>query len=300
MNKLLKTLVAFSALSLLYLVLGITLPPNTPTIQTYHLSITEYRVLVLLVCIPLIAVWFATFYGYALLDEYVATIRKTPEGKAYAAIAKGLRYLAWGLPVISIISTLLGGVVHSHTQFANDAFVVVHYLPLVVAMLAFWQIGTGSRALTDIHNVRPSGVATRWLFGSFTCIGVLFTYLTIRTAESVPNPYHLPMWLILLTIIVPYLYAWFMGLYASYEILLYNKRSRGLLYRRALNNVATGIVISIVTSVIFQYTQSDTTRLRRISFSWVFFGIYLLLALYASGFLLIGRGAKQLKKIEEV
>ena len=108
------------------------------------------------------------------------------------------------------------------------------------------------------------------------------------------------MWLILLTIIIPYLYAWFMGLFAAYEIFLYSKQTKGLLYRRALTFLSGGFVITIISSVILQYVQSDTTRIRRISFNWLFVGIYLLLLIYASGFLLIGKGAQRLKRIEEV
>jgi len=300
MNKLPRTLVAFTLITLFYLVLSIALPPNSATIQSYHLSVTEYRVLALLVGIPLVAVWFASFYGYARLDEYVASIQRTQEGRAFALIARGLRYLAWGLPIISIVTTILGGIVHSHNSFANTAFIIAHYLPVIIAIAAFWQVGNGSRLLTEIAKVRPTNSATRTMFASFTLLGVFFTYVSIRTAQSATDPYHLPMWLILLTLIVPYLYAWFMGLFASYEIVLYSQRSRGFLYSRSLRDMATGIIVTIVTSVLFQYTQSDTTRLRRISFSWVFLGIYLLLMLYASGFLLIGHGAKQLQKMEEV
>src|SRR4051794_39908863 len=67
-----RTLIAFSVLSVIYIILGAMLPPNSPTVQAYHLSTTEYHVLTLLVSIPLIAVWFAAFYGYARLQEYVA------------------------------------------------------------------------------------------------------------------------------------------------------------------------------------------------------------------------------------
>ena len=295
-----RTFIAFSILAGLYLFLNIVLPPNSPTIDAYNLSNTEYRVLVLLVGIPLVVVWFASFYGYALLMRYTEVLKRQQEAAAFYSIAYGLRLLAWGLPIIAIISTILGGIVHANIELADTALIIVHYLPVVVSVASFWFISNGSRKLTELSRTRPSHMATRLLFGMFIIVGVLFSYVTITTASHDSNPYHLPMWLILLTIIMPYLYAWFMGLYATYEIYLYSLKTKGVLYRRALSSLVTGIILTIITAVIFQYTQSDTLRLRRISFSWVFVGIYLLLTLYAAGFLLIARGAKRLKKFEEV
>jgi hypothetical protein len=301
MRKLPKTLAAFTILSLIYVILGATLPPNSPTVQTYHLSVTEYHVLTVLVSIPLIAVWFAAFYGYARLQEYVALVDKSADGPALGRIATGLKYLAWGLPISSLLTAILGGIVHSHPGLTNAAFIIIHYVPVIVSLIAFAYIGNGSRALIDLLKHRASLYLNRWFLVALTIIGVLFSYFTIQTGQlHTPNAYYLPMWLILFTIVVPYLFAWFMGLIAAYEIYFYSRNTKGLLYRRALWLLAVGILITILTSIMFQYLQSDTTRLRRITFNWFFLGVYVLLLLYATGFLMITAGVKKLRKIEEV
>jgi hypothetical protein len=91
-----------------------------------------------------------------------------------------------------------------------------------------------------------------------------------------------------------------MGLLAAYEIYVFSKHTKGLLYKRALNSLAAGITIAIMTSIVLQYIASDTTHIRKITFNALLLGVYLLLTVYAAGFGLIALGAKRLKKIEEV
>jgi hypothetical protein len=300
-NGLPKPLVVFTALSLLYLVLSLVLPPNQPTLHAYHLSSSEYRILILFLNIPIQVVWFAAFYGYGKLDEYVTLVRKAAHGQPLATISTGLKFLAWGLPITSIISVILTAMANQWPGMTGFMVVTTHYLSLLVAIFAFSYMAVGSRGLADIANIRPSFNALRWVFVLFTLFGVMFTYFTITsTQKEHPNPFYMPLWLILLTIITPYLYAWFMGLFAAFEIFLYSKQTKGVLYKRALMYLASGFVITIVSSVAFQYLLVDSTHLKRISFSWLFIVIYMLLLLYATGFLLISTGAKRLKKIEEV
>jgi len=296
-----RTLLACTALALLYVILGLALPPNTPTVTAYNLSITEYHILVLLISVPLIAVWYAAFYGYARLQEYVTIVGTAPDGRPLNKIASGLKVLAWGLPLSSIISSLGGGIVHSHANLAAVSFIIIHYLSLLISLIAFAYISTGSRGLMDLTKTYPTLSAVRWLLVVLTIIGVIFSYFTINAAHlPSPNPYFMPIGWVLFTLLVPYLFAWFMGLLAAYEIYLYSRRAKGLLYRRALAYLALGILITIIISIVFQYIASDTMHLRKITFSWLFLGIYVLFVVYAAGFVLISAGVKKLRKIEEV
>jgi hypothetical protein len=301
MKRLSRVFLSYIILAVIYLLLGIFLPVNTATAQTYHLSVTEYKVLVFLVNIPTIVVWFAVFYGYGTLESYSRAIRKTSDGKAFSAIAQGLKWLAWGLPIGSIITSVLGGIVHGSPELATPAFIIVHYVPLVVSLFAFTYISKGSRSLMQIIRNRFTSHSIRGLVITFAIISVLFTYFTIENVQgSVQNPFFMPMWLVMITIVIPYLYVWFLGLLAAYEILLYGKRSKGLLYKRPLNYLAYGTGLSIIVTIVLQYLESDTTHLRKITFNALYVGVYMLLILYAVGYGLIALGAKRLKKIEEV
>jgi hypothetical protein len=296
-----QTFISFSILSLAYILLTAFLPPVTATLKQYHLSINEYRVLTLLVAFPLVGVWFAAFYGYARVEQYSHTIRNTPDGQAFEKIGKGLRWLAWGLPVGSIVGSILGGIAHDYASLGTTAVVITHYVSLVISLVAFWVISSGTRDLTQVADKHLSLRAIRGLSSSFIFLGVTYTYITIRTVQAqATDPYRLPMWLILLTIIMPYLYAWLMGFLASYEISLYRKHVRGVFYKRALNLLSGGMSLVILSSVILQYLTSSSPYLRRITLDWVFLVVYIILAVYAAGFILITVGASKLKRIEEV
>ena len=60
----------------------------------------------------------------------------------------------------------------------------------------------------------------------------------------------------IVSVIIPYLYAWFIGLLAAYEILQFSVNTPGLLYRRALLYLVTGLVAVIVSSIALQYINS--------------------------------------------
>lgn len=288
-------------LALIYVALVLLLPPNAATSETYHLTPLAYHILMLFVALPLITVWFAAFYGYVKLTQYSRTVVSTADGKAFAQIALGLKWLAWGLPISSIVSTLFGGFVHGHPGFGPAAIIINHYLTLILSIVAFTIISNGTRALTNITGRAPSLAATRWLTIGFIFLAMSYCFTTIRIVQTVDiNPYQLPLWLILFTIIMPYLYAWVMGLLAAFEISMYRRHVSGLLYKRGLNMLSSGIGLVIFTSIMLQYLTSSSPYLRKITFNWVLLLVYVILILYAAGFILIAIGAEKLRKIEEV
>lgn len=102
------------------------------------------------------------------------------------------------------------------------------------------------------------------------------------------------------TIIVPYLYAWFMGLMSCYEIIMYSQRIKGLLYKRALNRLAGGIGAVIGSSIFIQFINVVYAYKTNSSLGPLLILIYLLLVVEAIGYILIANGAKNLKRIEEI
>ena len=292
----------FAILSCIYIVLSLVLPVNRHTLVTYHLSNAQYHVLILTIILPLVAIWFAAFYGYAKLQEYAETVQKTPEGPSFKTISRGAAWLAWTLPASSISSVIFTAIANVHPGFHNAAVIVDNYISLFFGLVAFIIISRGTRGLTDIVRPKPNLFGFRNLIVLFITIGVVFCYTTLNNIIDAHhgNPYHLPVWLLLFTIIVPYLYAWFLGLLAAYEVGLYSKNVKGVLYKQALNLLGLGIIGVIVTSITIQYLSSLSASLNHLTLGYLLVVIYVLLILYAVGYLLIALGAKKLRKIEEV
>ena len=132
-------------------------------------------------------------------------------------------------------------------------------------------------------------------------ISVMYCAVTLNAVEDLnPNPYRLPLWLILLTIIIPYLYSWMMGLFAVFEISQYRRVVRGVIYKDGLRLIATGTTCAIIASVALQYLTSSSPYLRLINLNSRLVISYVILITFAIGFILIAIGASKLKKIEEV
>lgn len=285
----------------LYLTLVLILPPNVATMENYQLSGTEFRILYFLTGLPIAMVWFTSFFGYASLATYAEKIGDSREGRSFNSIARGLKWLAWGLPISICITTLLGGIARINPGFLSTALILSHYTYLVISLFAFTFMSDGSRGLREIMNKLPSKRAIRIMIALCVVISVMYCAVTLSAVKDLnPNPYRLPLWLILLTIIIPYLYSWLMGLFAVFEIGQYRRSVRGVIYKDGLRLIATGTTCAIVASVALQYLTSSSPYLRLINLDSMLVSSYIILITFAVGFILIAIGASKLKKIEEV
>jgi hypothetical protein len=295
----------YTILAIAYLSFALLLPANKVAMHNYNLTSGQYHVLMLVVLIPYVAIWFAAFYGYAKLQEYASKISSTPEGPGFKSIANGFQWLAWGLPVPALISLFLSTIADAHQGFLPASLIIANYLSVLVALVAFIYIGQGTRVLTGIAQTRLNNMETRVILAIFLLIGVAFCFFTfqhlnLKSVGSASNPYHLPGWLLITTVIVPYLFAWFSGLLAAYEMLLYGRVVSGVFYRQAMRLLAAGMT-SVIASLIFvQYIRSVTPRSGHLSLNSTLLLVNIVYVCMAVGFLLMSIAAARLKRIEEV
>lgn len=125
---------------------------------------------------------------------------------------------------------------------------------------------------TAQHNFHLTSVGYHVLL--FIIIGVTYCYITFRflnlqSVGSDNNPYYLPAWLMILTVIIPFLYTWLIGLLAAYEIYLYSKNVEGILYQRAMRLLSGGVTSVIASSIVVQYLRSAVPRTEHLSFNSV-------------------------------
>ena len=293
----------YAILAILYLVLSLAISPNHATLTVYHLSDKQYRVLTFLVLLPLLAIWWAAFYGYAKIKEYATLIEDTSEGPAFQHIANGMMWLAWGLPIPSLISLVVTTIANNHPGFTATSIIISNYASLLVPLVALHILSTGSRNLLEQAHLRITNRSTKLLVLSFVLLGSVFCYYVFANLHGKSgshNPYYLDSWLLLLTIVVPYLYAWFVGLLAAYEIRLVSRHSQGVLYRRGLQLLSVGLAVTVASSIALQYLRSVLPRNGHISLGYTLLLVYGILAIIGIGYVLLAAGAQRLKKIEEV
>jgi hypothetical protein len=300
-----RALQHYAMLAVFYVVLIFLLPPSASTMGTYHLSATDYRAVVFAVAIPSLAVWLAAFIGYAKLRQYAYSIRKTPEGIYFDQLAEGCTWLAWSLPVSTIIPSLLNALADSHPGFHTSSIIISNYISLLLPLIAFSVIANASRGLLTSVKVKLSLADARLIILGFLLLGVLYCFFTFRrfdltSLSASNNPYFLPIWLMVITVTVPYLYAWFIGMLATYEITLFSRHVSGVLYRRALVFLVLGLLAVIFSSIALQYTNSVEPRVGHLVLNYKLVLTSLFRVIGGGGFILLALGASRLKKIEDV
>lgn len=294
-----------SLLAILYVLLIFLLPANTITQAKYSLGAFEYRMIMLLVAVPSIVVWFAAFVGYGALRSYTRSLGNSKEAADFKRLSDGCTILVWSLPITAIATFLLNAWSNSHTNFHPTAIVVTNYISLILPLIAFTIICLGSHRLLSHIKMQLRLRNMRLMTLIFAAFGIVYCYLTFQhldlssfTASN--NPYFLPLWLLIITLIIPYLYTWFVGLIGAAQIVLFSHHSAGLLYRRALLYLAVGIVAVIISSIALQYINAVIPRVGHLRLDYRLVLIILFRMVGAAGFICIAIGANRLKRIEEV
>jgi hypothetical protein len=292
-------------LAVIYLLLVILLPANKVLMHSYHLTPSQYHILYLTVAIPLVAIWFAAFYGYGKLAEYTHLIRKTPEGEGFNNLARGTAWLAWSLPIGALVQICANAIANNHPGFEATSIIITNYTILFFALLAFTAFARGARSLTSLSQVRLDIEQSRFTVLILLVLGVgycffAFKSLDLHSLTSTSNPYDIPGWLLITTIIIPYLYAWFSGLIAAIELLIYSKRVSGVLYRQSMGLLASGCLAIIGGSVSAQYLQNVGIKTGHLSLNSTLVIVNMMYLFMAAGYILLTIGAQRLKKMEEV
>jgi hypothetical protein len=110
----------------------------------------------------------------------------------------------------------------------------------------------------------------------------------------------MPVWLAVLTVIIPYLYAWFVGIMSAYEITLHAKGVKGLLYRKALMNIVTGLLAVVLSFIAVQYLNNAWQMPAHVIFTGHLVVSTIFRIIGGAGYILMAIGANRLKRIEEV
>lgn len=295
----------FFYFSIACILLIFILPTDKTAMKLYHLTSSEYQLLIFVFILPYMLVWLAAFYGYAKLSQYTVSLQQTGESNDYNEIARGTKWLAFGLPTVTLISLLLTSISGSHPGLKPTSIIIVNYLSLLIPLVAYNFIRKGSHGLVERSKTRFSLTDMRTIVMVLVVIGVAYCYFTFKKLNldsigSSDNPYYLPAWLMITTVIIPYLYAWFTGLLAAYEMVLYSRQVQGVLYRQAMRWLASGIVGVIVGGIGLQYLRTVVPRTGHLSISNTVLIANITYIILAVGFILLVIGATRLKKIEDV
>ena len=289
----------FVILSVLAIGLALGLPPDPHAVAQLHTSPLAYRVAVATLLVPYVLIWYASFYAFSKLQEYSRSLKDAEDGVAFRKISTGMGAVAFSLVVPTIISLILNAIAAHHSGFKAASVIIDNYMSLFPGLLSFLLLYNGARMLL---RTAPGGVEkldVRWHAPWFLLLSVLFAYFTIENQYRW-HPYHLTLWLLIVTFIVPYLYGWTVGILSAYNLHLYARTVRGALYQRPIKQFAGGIATVIVASTVIQFANVTLGQRVDKSLGTVLAIDYGLLIVLAAGLGLMALGTRKLNKIEQV
>ncbi len=299
--------VLFGILALAYIALIFWMPTSSDALTRYDLAPLEARNLRLSIILPYIAIWFIACFGSVRLKNYSQAINKSRHGQSLSTIANGLFVLALGLPLRAIGNRLMSFVQDTQPQLAATSTIVFNYIDIIVGLVAVWLIYNGARSLLSIVDGKAKATPAYVVMIGMTLIGTSYVYLTFTNpvrqfpaAAGERAAYYLPDYLLLFTVVIPYLLIWYMGLYAAYFINLYKKSVQGIVYRKALTYFVSGVVFIVLSRATVRYMLSLNTIVEAWTLQYLLAIIYCLLVFIAIGYGFIAKGSEKLKKIEEV
>lgn len=303
-----KVLWLFISLGLIYVALLVLIPPQSAALTRYKISADEIRLIRLGVALPLICVWFLAFYGWSKFQNYAEHIAKSKDGKAFSRFTRGLLILALWLPVTTIANNIATAIYTDKPDLTPAMVIANNYFNLLMLLVAFFYMHQGAQKLAKISlSVRSWPFAKSLLGVVFIITGSLFVYLTLANpARQFPPDnlqraaYYLPDWLLVPTIIIPYLVIFYLGFQVVQNMHTYSSTVKGVLYKSALRYLANGIGAVVLTLLTLRYLTSFTTLLNDAALKAILLIVYLLILVIAAGFILIAFGAKKLHRIEEV
>lgn len=304
--KLSRSTQLFIFLLLVFIASTFLLPANPLTKSTYNFNDTQYHLVLFMARIPYIMAWIAIFMAFRSLVNYTKRIIDTPEGTDFLAITKGMRWIAWGGIIPLLLSTFLYAIANGiNPDFRASAIILTNYFYVIIALVAFTYISSGAHTLSLRSKAAFNLSQVRVLIFLLVGLSVLFCLLIAGQLQMESlghsfNSYYLPNWLIWVTIVVPYLFAWFVGLYAALLIIKSAHSTSGVIYRQALQLVAVGLFVTIVGLVARQYFTSIVPRTGHLTIGFALIMTYSVYAVQAAGAVLLVIGAKRLQKIEEI
>jgi hypothetical protein len=297
----LKSKIFYWYAAFIVLFAGITLfpAPDKLTLTKYHISSMELKTLQLTIIVFEAVIWYIAFYGYNKLHRYSQLIKAGKEGKQIDKIAQGLLVLSIGLPIAAIVSSALSVIAAHHPSFQAISVIIKNYFGLVFPLLAFILISIGARGLGDVGKTRPRLLLLNITMLATVALGVGFCCLIVLAHKDLRHTYHMSPELVMITLGIPYIYSWFLGLFAALELHEYSSKVAGILYRKGWNLLIGGLVAIIFISILLQYLTTLSSWLTSLSLGGLLLLLYVLLMLLTGAYIVMALGAKKLMKIEE-
>lgn len=294
-----RLLILFVLLLLVYVAAELSTPIDAGTLSRYNLSEAKARGLTIGLIVPVVLIWSLAFYGFSKVRGYAQRLGTHKDGNGFLLISQGLMWLAISMALRSALSSGFDYVTIDYPQLEAAANIITNYLNVGLAVLSYYLISKGAFELTGMVKLKSSLTRQHYWVVLSALLSSLFTFLVMNRPIGEQRVYYLPNMVIILTIVVPYIYAWYRGFVGAYHLAQYRRRVKGMLYKKALDLVTGGVLITILGSILLQFLLAISANLTSLNLTPLLLFIYVLVLIMGGSFFLIALGARNLQKIEE-
>jgi hypothetical protein len=305
-SELRNYLFLFLGLFAIYAFLSFMTPASEATAR-YGLTYAQLNLVRISYLVPNLLIWLLAGMAVVRLHKYTKLVKGSPESKSFDQIAEGLLLLFLALIIPPFLS-LLTAYDPGDQVIQKLVTIFRNYITIILYITSFWQLRQGSRALNQTIGLTTAAYdgARKAVYGLVAILGTAYIYTIyqnqFRTESADPlirSTYFLPDWLILASIIAPYIMIWLLGLLAIVNFREFSKTVTGVVYKKAFNNTANGLIAIISLSVSLQFLSQLAGFFGRARLSVILGIIYIILLVMAIGYFFIARGVRALTAIEE-
>ena len=300
-----RLLLMFAVLGAVYCYVLFTIPIDRVIASKYHLGIGWSVVFAVAVYVPFMLVWLVALVGYVRLREYAQSIKGDQDGAAFNYITGGICIITIWLPISALLSALAVFGYRHNASLAPDVMRTMTYLNILALLVAYLLVYRGSQRLLRLIGMTAQAPVAAVLV--YVVFAALYTFVVFKDPTRTTATHHVKIAayylsdrLILLTVVLPRLISWYIGLQAAYNLYIYRLRAAGKIYREALSGLVVGIVGVITLSALFRSLQAIAMVVSHLNAIILVVGVYVLLAATAWGYVYIARGADRMKLLENL
>jgi len=277
--------------------------------NTYHLSNLAIHLLQLTLVIPIATTWFLAVFAGVRFKRYANKIGDYPDGEAINWLANGLLTLGFVSLATSLFSVFVN-YQEPNTMVYRNLRIESNILGVLAIAAVFLLIYRGSRRLLKLID-RPDSetdVRTRLIATILTVIltaSYAASLFTDAYRSSTPDAlkhtsfYMSDAWLFFV-ILIPTVIVWAIGSQAMANLIVYQANVKGTTYRQVFKQLSVGLTLVLSIYILMTILTTISQFLIGASLKSVLIFLYIFIIVYASGFIIIARGANNLSKIEEV
>lgn len=268
----------------------------------YGMTGQDLVLLRLTIIVPILIIWGIAIRGACAFKTYASMLKGSPESPGLSLMADGLIWLVAYLVASSLLAGFDPFITSAHFI---DAFILIRdHVPPLIGLGGFILLYLGSNRLKAIAPFKTWTSPTFVMLGAFVLFSIVFVleFTSTPTGRIAGMPITStsvwPLGVLLVTLILPYLAAWFIGILAAMNIYKYSRSVHGILYRRALSLLVRGVVTVVLFATVVQAISFADRFLTGLSLGTLLLLVYAFVVFYALGFVFIWMGAKQLKHLE--